>query len=369
MRIGVCARTWGESGGIGVYTRSVIEALLRTDHESEYRILFANAGHASALPASARVRGVVLAGHGKWLWDQWSVARYANRERLDIVLHTKLSIPFLARCRTAMVVHGTERFVHPEFHKGADLVYFRTIYPQYLRRASLIIAVSRRARDDVVAHAGIDPEKVRVAYLAADPVFRVVDDDGALAAIRARYRLPERFLLFVGHIYPGKNFGRVLRAFDMVRRQFDVDLVVAGSPRWKYQDDLALIESLGLGTHVHFTGNVPHADLVAFYNLAQAAVYPSFYESFGLVNVEANACGCPLVTSSTGGSPEAAGDAAVYVDPRDVGSIAQGVLQVLGNPDLRADLVARGIANARRFSWDATARSTLEALRWAVERR
>src|SRR5690606_13753383 len=126
MRIGVCARTWGESGGIGVYTRSVIEALLRTDHENDYRILFGSPDHADALPASARVQGGALAGRGKWLWDQWSVARYANREALDVVLHTKLSIPFLARCRTAMVVHGTERFVHPEFHKGADLAYFRT---------------------------------------------------------------------------------------------------------------------------------------------------------------------------------------------------------------------------------------------------
>ncbi len=368
MRIGVCARTWGEKGGIGVYTRSVVNALLRIDPENEYRILYSDPAHLGSVPEGPRVREARLKARGKWMWDQWALPRYAHRESLDVVLHAKFSVPFLARCRTAMVLHGTERFVYPRFHQTTDLWFFKTVYPQYLKRASLIIAVSECARRDIIKYVGVDPDKVKVAYLAADPIFRVVEDRGALETVRRQYALPSRFILFAGHIYPGKNFGRLLQAFSKVRHQIDIDLVVAGGMRWKYEDDLALLEKLGLNDHVHFARHVPHDDLVAFYNLAEATVFPSHYESFGLINVEANACGCPLVTSRTGGSPEAAGDAALYVDPLDVEGIADATCRVLSDDALRGELREKGFANARRFSWDKTARSTLDALEWATGR-
>lgn len=366
MRIGICARTWGENGGIGVYTRSVIESILRLDSRNEYHILYADEAHLGSLPNRNRVHEVYLHARGKWMWDQWAVPRYAHREDLDVIFHTKFAIPFLARCKTAMVLHGTERFVHPEFHQTADLWFFKTVYPQYLKRASLIMAVSERAKEDIISYLGIDPVKVRVAYLATDPLFQPIADPQQLAPVRTKYNLPQRFILFAGHIYPGKNFGRVLKAFSEVRRQVDIHLVVAGGMRWKYQNDLAVLESLGLQNYVHFTGQVPQSDLVSFYNLAEATVFPSHYESFGLINIEANACGCPLVTSRTGGSPEAAGNAALYVDPLDVRDISQAIIRVLSDSDLRKDLIARGYDNAERFSWEKTARTTLDALEWAV---
>ncbi|MCB1044824.1 MAG: glycosyltransferase family 4 protein [Acidobacteria bacterium] len=366
MRIGICARTWGENGGIGVYTRSVIASMLDLDARNEYHILYSNKVHLGSLKGTDRVREVYLPANGKWMWDQWAVPRYAHRERLDVIFHTKFAIPFLAKCRTAMVLHGTERFVHPEFHQSADLWFFKTVYPQYLKRASLIIAVSNRAKEDIISYLGIDPEKVRVAYLATDPIFRPISDPEQLELVREKYNLPPRFILFAGHIYPGKNFGRLLEAFSTVRKDMNIHLVVAGGMRWKYQNDLNALETLGLQENVHFAGYVPQNELVGFYNLAAATVFPSHYESFGLPNIEANACGCPLVTSRTGGMPEAAGNAAVYVDPLDVADIANAIVRVLTDEDLRQTLIAKGYENAARFSWEKTARATLDALEWAV---
>lgn len=366
MKIGICARTWGENGGIGVYTRSVIEAILQLDTRNEYHILYANHAHLGSLPSTDRVCEVYLPAKGKWMWDQWAVPRYAHREGLDLIFHTKFAIPFLSRCKTAMVLHGTERFVHPEFHQTTDLWFFKTVYPQYLKRASLIIAVSNRAKDDIISYLGIDPDKVKVAYLATDPIFRSISDPQQLDSIRVKYTLPSRFILFAGHIYPGKNFTRLLEAFSTVRKQIDVHLVVAGGMRWKYQDDMKALESLGLQGCVHFAGYVPQKELVAFYSLAEATVFPSHYESFGLPNIEANACGCPLVTSRTGGSPEAAGNAAIYVDPLNVEDIANAIVRVLTDDDLRQTLIANGYENAARFSWEKTAQSTLEAFEWVM---
>jgi glycosyltransferase involved in cell wall biosynthesis len=366
MKIGICARTWGEKGGIGVYTRNVIEAILHWDTRNEYHILYANKAHLQSLTTTDRVREVYLRAKGKWMWDQWAVPRYAHRKGLDLIFHTKFAIPFLARCKTAMVLHGTERFVHPEFHQAADLWFFKTVYPQYLKRASLIIAVSKRAKEDIISYMGIDPEKVRVAYLATDPIFRLISDPKQLEPVRAKYNLPPHFILFAGHIYPGKNFSRLLEAFSQVRKDMDIHLVVAGEMRWKYQNDMKALETLGLQEFVHFAGYVPQNELVGFYNLAAATVFPSHYESFGLPNIEANACGCPLVTSRTGGIPEAAGNAAIYVDPLDVADIANAIVQVLTDDDFRQSLIAKGYENAARFSWEKTARATVDAFEWVV---
>ena len=366
MKIGICARTWGENGGIGVYSRSVIDAIVHLDTRNEYHILYANEAHLGSLASMDRVREVYLPAKGKWMWDQWAVPKYAHREGLDVIFHTKFTIPFLARCKTAMVLHGTERFIHPEFHQTFDLWYFRTIYPQYLKRASLILAVSERGRQDIIEKLGIDGQKIRTVHLAINPIFRVIDDEKILNGVREKYNLPRKFIIYVGHIYPGKNFGRLVKAFALVRSKHNVDLVVAGSPRWKYEADLALVSKLGLENNIHILGHVSHENLVALYNLADLTAFPSFYESFPAIPLEANACGCPVVISCTGGSPEAAGDAALFVDPMDVQDISGAISRVLGDKSLQQDLIEKGFKNVTRFSWEKTARATLDAIEWVV---
>ena len=139
--------------------------------------------------------------------------------------------------------------------------------------------------------------------------------------------------------------------------------MLAGTGRRLYEQELQQVHELGLEDHVLLPGYVPHEDLLAFYNLAEAVVFPSFYESFGLISLEAMACGCPVVVSRTGGAPEAAGDAGCYVDPADEVSIADAILRVLTDAKLRQELVEKGFRNAKRFSWEKAARETLDVLR------
>ena len=362
MKIGICVRTWGEKGGIGVYTRSVVREMIKVDRKNQYVLFYQHPSHMGNFEESENVKEILLRTSNKWFWDQWAVPMRAIREDIDIIFHTKFSIPFLSKCKTAMVLHGTERFVHPEFHQRADLIFFKTIYPQFLRRASLILAVSENARQDIIKFLGIDPEKVKTVHLAADPVFRVIQDTEKLDRLKNKYDLPDRFILYVGHIYPGKNIGRLFKAFRKVRDHHDINLVIAGSPRWKYEDDLNLLKELQLQNVVKMSGHVPAEDLTCFYNLAEITVFPSFYESFGIPNIEANGCGCPLITSKTGGSPEAAGDAAIYVNPLDVNDIAGAILRVLSDKNLKEDLIQKGFNNIKRFSWKETACKTLEVL-------
>lgn len=363
MRIGVSLRTLGEQGGIAVYSRSLLGALLPLAPQHEFLLFYSQARHLGQFAGHANAREMLVTSSFKGLWDQVEVPWVAAREKVDVLFHTKFAVPLLSRCKTVMVLHGSERFVYPQFSLRSDILFFKTIYPFYLRRASAIISVSENARRDVIKYLHLDPAKVHTVHLATSGQFRRLEDRAALETVRGKYGLPARFVLNVGLIYPGKNIPNLLRALKRVREsEPDLHLVIAGTGKRMYKDELALIRSMGLEHAVHMPGYIPHQDLVAVYNLAQAVVFPSYYESFPAIPLEANACGCPVVTTRTGGTPEAAGDAALYVEPTDVDGIATAMLRVLREPALREDLVAKGYRNVARFSWEKTARATLAIL-------
>ena len=363
MRIGVCLRTWGEKGGIGVYSRNVLRSMLPLGRQHEFVLFYSEPSHLGQFGDQPNAREVQLKAPDKWTWDQVAVPFHSWREKLDVVFHTKFAIPLVSPCPTAMVLHGSERFVFPEFSHRSDILFFRTIYPFYLRNASAILSVSENARKDIIRFLHIDPAKVHTIHLAQSATFHPVTGPERLAAVRKQYALPERFILNVGLIYPGKNIPNLLDALKLVRAQEgDVRLVIAGTGKRMYRRDLEMIQQTGLKDAVLMPGYIPHEDLSAVYSLARAVVFPSFYESFPAIPLEANACGCPVVTSRTGGTPEAAGDAALYVDPTDVPGIAEATLRILRDDALRADLIRKGFENVKRFSWEKTALGTLQVL-------
>ncbi len=181
----------------------------------------------------------------------------------------------------------------------------------------------------------------------------------------ARYGLPPRYVLAVGTLEPRKNLTTLLAAFARLRRNGEVDadlrLVLAGARGWLEEPIFATVRSLGLEDAVRFTGFVDDDDLPAVYSGAALFVFPSLHEGFGLPLLEAMACGVPVVTSNVSSMPEVAGDAATLVDPRDGEGLAAAIGRLLRDEALRDRLREAGIARARQFSWEATARRTLDA--------
>jgi len=360
MKIAICARTSGEKGGIGVYTRNLIEAMLSMDSGHEYLLLYERREHLGQFSRYKNAKELFISAPGKFLWDQVAVPYVAAKAKVDVIFHPKMGVPLLSRCKTVMVMHGSERFVYPEFSYKSDILYTKAIYPFYLRKASAIISVSENARKDIIRIFKLNPEKIKTVHLASTKHFRRIDDESYLCSIREKYGLPRRFILNVGLIYPGKNISNLLKAYELVRKKEDITLVIAGTGKRMYKDDLSMLHELGLDGDVLLPGYIPHEDLVAVYNLAEAVAFPSFYESFPAIPLEANACGCPVVTSRTGGTRESAGDAAVYVEPTDIEEIADAILRVLIDPELRRTLIEKGFENIKRFSWEKTARQTLD---------
>jgi glycosyltransferase involved in cell wall biosynthesis len=267
---------------------------------------------------------------------------------------------------TVLTVHDLIFRRYPQHHKPLNRWYLNATLPLYCRRADYIIAVSEQTKRDVMAAYGVPADKISVIYEAADARFRPQPAE-AVTEVRARYRLPDRYLLFVGTIEPRKNLGRVLAAFERLHAEGLTDaLVIVGKRGWLYDDFFARLEQSSVKRAVLFPGFVPDADLPAIYAGAQALAFLSEFEGFGLPVLEAMACGAPVVCSNSSSLPEVAGDAALRVDPADTDAITAALRRVVADADLAAELARRGVAQATRFSWQRAAAETLAVYRQLI---
>jgi glycosyltransferase involved in cell wall biosynthesis len=238
--------------------------------------------------------------------------------------------------------------------------------PLFCRRASAIIAVSQATKDDLVRLYGLDPAKITVVHEAAAPHFAPASP-AQIASARARYSLPDRYVLHVGTIEPRKNLDRLLEAVQRLRAGGeDVQLVIVGSKGWLYHSFFQRLEELALGDAVRLPGYVPDVDLPAVYSGAGLVTVPSLYEGFGLPVLEAMACGAPVVCSNSSSLPEVGGDAARYFEPTDVVAMADAIQTVWRDQTLRGQMRQDGLARAARFSWARAAEETLAVYNQAI---
>lgn len=363
--------TWG---GIGIYTMELVRSLLRRDRDNRYLLVYPGFGKArlQAGRFEARyenVREVVTTSwsvpNATW-WDQVVLPRVLAAHKVDVVFNPFWSAPLFGDYRKVTTMHDvTAALLANTPGRAFDL---KRRLQQGLRNHLLlgaidrVISISHTMTADLVRYTRVPAERIRTVWHGVSDRFRPVNSAEVLARIRADYRLPERFVLFVGHIYPQKNFGNLVRAFARIAADLDQHLVVAGRQRWNSENELALVDELGLSDRVHFLSYVEHKDLPALYSLASCFAFPSFYEGFGLVLLEAMACGCPAVASRGGAVPEVAADAALLFDPHSVDEMTECLRRMLTDADLRAEHVHRGLARAAHFTWDRCAEETLRVL-------
>ncbi|MGA8262097.1 MAG: glycosyltransferase family 1 protein [Arenicellales bacterium] len=366
MKIGIMLRHLGQhGGGVLVYTESLLRRLLAMDTGHEFVLLHSDDTRVGAYGRGAQVRELVLGRAPTLMWDQWAAWQAARREHLDIIFNPKYSLPLMSNCRGVFVCHGLDWYIMPWGSRPLDRINHRLLIPRYTKKAAAIIAVSETARQNMIEYLHAEESRVHTVYHGVDEAFSLPVAPERLEEVRRRYGLPERFLLYCGQIYPPKNFGRLIQAYARVGPPQGISLVVAGSHTWLCEDEIALIDKLGLGDWVVRPGWIGRGDLPAFYRLAEALVLPSLYESFGTPIVEAMSSGCPVVTSDCYGAAEIAGGAALLVDPDHVDSIAEGIEQVIDDQQLRRRLIEAGHKRAGDFSWEKCARETLEVLEQA----
>jgi glycosyltransferase involved in cell wall biosynthesis len=364
VRIGIMLRHYDQhGGGVKVYTQRLLRALLDLRSQHEFVFLYKNPALVGTYAEERSVAEVALPARSVLSWDQVSVPAAVRRHGIDLLYNPKYSIPLRASCPSVWVCHGLDWYVMPWGSRLVDRLSHRFLVPRYASRADAIIAVSEVTRQHVMQYLPVPAERVVTVYSGVDDVFRQPLSEDRLRQVRAKYSLPERFLLYAGAVYPPKNFARLVQAYARVGPARGIPLVVAGGEnRFLSEDELKEPERLGITEWVRWPGWVEQEELTAFYALSEALLLPSLFESCGLPVLEAMATGCPVVTADRYGTKELAEGAAVMVDPESVESIAAGIHRVLDDAGLRRELVVAGRERSRGFRWHRCATETLSVL-------
>jgi glycosyltransferase involved in cell wall biosynthesis len=361
MRIGIMLRAMSERQGIGIYTQNLADKLLPMDPVNEYVLFYSEDRFLGRYGHLPNVTEKVVKGSHKAVWDQLLIPAAARREGLDVIFHTKFTVPFFTRCKTVMTIHGASWFVHPELYGRATVAYIRAFMPLYCRRADAILSNSQLTTDDFVRILKVPRAKITTVRLGTSERFRPVTDAAVREQTRREFGLPEKFILTVSRHDPRKNFKNLIAAFRLLRRRIPCKLVVTGIGCEKYREEYRLDED-GTADDVLFLGWVDQEKLPALYSLAHGMFFPSVYEEFGIPTCEAMACGCPPIVSTTGALPEIAGDAGLLVDPFNPAEMADALEKLYTDDALRADLSARSLERAGLFTWERCARETLGVL-------
>jgi glycosyltransferase involved in cell wall biosynthesis len=373
MRIGIDATALPlQPVGAGQYMINLIRALSGVIDRDEL-VVFAHPSGREAIgvPESPCFRWEVVPPASiprRLLWEQVSLPRLARQASLDLLHSLHYTRPRRLPCLSVVTFHDMTFFLYPGLHTRSKQLFFPGAIRASARDADAILAVSESTRRDAMRLLGIPPERIYTTPLGVDPAFRPTGDPELLEAVRRKYNLPDRFVLYVGLVEPRKNLPGLFQAYNSALEGGVTErLVVVGRFGWRYRQVFEEIEALGLQGQVQFTGYVPQVDLPIVYNLASLFVYPTYYEGFGLPALEAMACGIPVITSNVASLPEIVGEAGILVPPGDRQALAQAIREVLSDPDRQRRLGTLGRQQASHFTWERTARQTLQVYRQVFE--
>ena len=276
-------------------------------------------------------------------------------DRAQLVHGPANSLPLFVGLPGVVTIHDLAIYDHPEWFPGDQWFATKVVVPRSIQQARTIICPSDATKAATMRLFGVEAARCRVIPHGVETEFALPASPSVRAEVQARYALPDRYLLQVGTVQPRKNYITTLRALARIPAAERIPLIVVGGFGWKYDPVVDAVRDLELTGSVRFVGYAGMPDLPALYQLAQAVVFPSLDEGFGLPVLEAFAAGTPVIASNAGAIPEVAGNAALLAAPEDDEALADNLRRLLADRELRDRLVAAGRARAALYTWSASA--------------
>lgn len=366
MHIGIDARLpYYRMGGISRYVIQLVEALAILNTDSKYTVFHSRKDMNDYTPARPNFTRRTLWTPCHHRLERWLLSLELLNQGLDILHSPDFIPPRRGGRRHVITVHDLNFLYYPQFLTKESRRYYAEQIRWAVDHADAVIADSQHTRQDIIRELNVEPQRVHTVQLAADPLYRrmadnVAEAQVALAATLSEYDLKPGFILFVGTIEPRKNLALLLEAYALLRRQTASapPLVIVGSKGWLFDEIFASIEKFGLQDHVVHLEQVSDSELAHLYLSARMLTLPSYYEGFGLPILEAMHCYCPVIASNRASLPEVVGGAGILLNPDDPESWAASMQTVLLDADLREEMAEAGRKQARKFSWEHTAKAT-----------
>ncbi len=359
--------------GVEYYCLGLINGLLRVDTQNSY-IVFTNqpdllgeyvTGSDNLTIVKVKYLKTRIA---RICWEHTQLPRLSLKHKLNVLHCPSYICPVSTSVPYVVTIHDTIAIDHPLWCKQANSLYFNLFMKAAARKAVRIISVSNRSTDDIKRNFKLPCSKIRTIYSGIDNIFNTKKEPHRCCEVRARYNLPERYILFVGNIEPKKNIRTLLRVQKNLREKgLPHKLVIVGKRSWSSKAELNEIKRQIEQGNVVRPGYIDRKDLPYVYQMADVFVFPSLYEGFGFPPLEAMACGTPVVSSITGALDETIRDAALTVEPQNVHKIVQAISSIITDSQIRENCIKKGMEISGRFNWKRTAEQTLSVYREVSE--
>jgi len=363
--------------GMGRYTKNLLTHIARIDKDNEY-IVLRTKDFQQKITQAENFRTVVVDYPAFSLQSLFFLHRILHREKVDLFHSPFISTPLFAKCKIILTVYD---LIPLKFAKGfgkekrlssvLKKVIFRSILLTGVRKAQRIITVSQFSQKELERLDGSLSKKIKVVYPAAEEVFKKSLKREEIEKTKAKFCTEGELILYLGAIRPHKNLVKLLEAVSLLIRKGNLHchLVIGGGKETELFFLKEMAEKLGISKYVFFTGSLTDSEMVGLLNAADVFVFPSLEEGFGLPPLEAMACGTPVITSDSSSLPEVVGDAALLVDPYNVRALAHAIQHLLRDEELRNKLIEKGYERVKLFSWEKTARETLEVYKAVMKER
>jgi glycosyltransferase involved in cell wall biosynthesis len=349
-----------ELEGYGYFIHELFRLIIRNHPEHQFYFLFDRPYDQKYIYAD-NVIGLVVSPPARHpiLWKYWydvKVPLTLRRIKADVFVSTDGFCSLSTRTPQCVVVHDLGFLHHPEAYKASHLRYYKSYTPKFIRKAETLVTVSGVSKEDIIRQYRTNAARVSIVYNGVRKIFRPVSAEQK-DLVKEKYTEGKEYFLCVGAIQPRKNLVNLLKAFSIFKKrlQSNMKLVISGRVAWKSEEFLQLMKAYKYKAEVVLTGYLPEKELALVMASAYALVYPSVFEGFGVPVVEAMKSRVPVLTSENTAMQEAGGDAALYFDPADHSDIADKMMTIYKDENLRFQMIEKGCKAAEKFSWEQSA--------------
>ncbi len=369
MRIAIDARLLKPKpdDGISRFTWEVVKRLVY-DHPGHQYILVFDKEHKGLFTLPSNTTSYVQKPASRhpvlwYTWHEWQLPRVLRKSNADILFSPDGIIPLNTPIPCVPVIHDINFFHRPGDIPYITSLYYRHFFVKFARKARRVLTVSEFCRQDISENMGIDPSLIDVAHNGVSEYF-VPFPDVEKAAFREKHTGGQPYFLFVGNFSPRKNIPGLINAYNIFRERggAGIKLVLTGGRLFLNSETDRLINSSPYKHDIILTGSFSHSDLAILYASAEALVFVPWFEGFGIPAAEAMRCGTPVILSDTTSLPEVGGKAALYASPSDPSSVADCMLKIISDSELRERLIAEGYLQSARFTWDNTANQVMKSI-------